>query len=267
MLTFVDGESDFIDQDQRHVNLSRGSSRGYLYFRNNRLAFSGGPSALSHCAAYNDFDSNYGNRYLRSIDVLTNRVQIAGVEHTQRKICRRKGIPLALTNSDALRPVLEEKLALWADRVSPAHLAYKAAEEEAKREELRTRWAKVTEFRDTHRGNFRESGKNDVRIEFRNLNKSSVTSGVWADGLLIINGVDLGKIRGSLVGRVSGLFGKDKKWAEVQRKFEEGDFLTVDWRGTSTVYIREDNRYLECDTRTCYVYVRANRLTETGWRF
>ena len=267
VLTLVNGENEFIKQDQRSVNLSCGSSRGYLYFGNNLLAFTGGNTAISHCAAYAAFDSNYGNKYLRSINVFTQRVQIAGVEHTQRRICRRKGIPLAVTNSDTLRPVLEERLALWADRVNPSYLAYKAAEEEAEREEHRTRWVRVAEFRDTHRGNFHESGKNDVRIQFRNLNKGNVTSGVWADGHLIINGVDLGKIRGSLVGRVGGLFGKDKKWAEVQRKFGSGDFLTVDWTGTSTVYIRDDNRYLECDTRTCYVYVRASKLTEIGRRF
>lgn len=270
VLTLINRKSEFINVDRRSIDLSCGRSRGYLYFRSSRLAFSGGNSGHSHCGAYANFASGYGNQYLRSIDVLMDTVEIAGVEHTQRKICRHKGLPLAVTNSDELRHVLQEKLALWGDRVHASVVERKREKEEAEREEQRTRWVKIASFRDKHRGNFRQSGKNDVRLEFRNLHESPGSS-VWADGHLIINGVDLGKLNVTAVGDVGGLFsifGNEEKWKEVRRKFESGDFRTENWNYfTSTPYIRDDNRYLECKNRKCSIFVRANKLAEIGWRF
>ena len=165
-LTLINGKSEFINVDRRSINLSCGTSRGYLYFRSSRLAFSGGNSGHSHCGAYANFASWYGNQYLRSIDVLMDTVEIAGVEHTQRKICRHKGIALAVTNSDELRHVLQEKLALWGDQVHASVVERKQAKEAAEREKHRTRWMKVAAFPHKHRGNFRQSGKNDVRSNF-----------------------------------------------------------------------------------------------------
>ena len=272
VLTLVNGKSEFINVDRRSINNSCGSSRGHLYFRSPRLAFSGGNSAQSHCAAYANFASNYGNQFLRSIDVLMDTVEIAGVEHAQRKICRHKGIPLAVTNSDELRHVLQDKLALWGESVHASVVSYKTAEEEAEREKQRTRWVKIAEFSRKRRGNFHQSGKNEVRLEYRNLRESEVVSSVWADGHLIINGVDLGKLKATKVGNIRsrfglGLFRLDKERAEVRRKFKSGDFPTAFWSNTSSVSIRDDNRYLECKRKTCSIFVRANRLTEAGWRF
>ena len=192
-------------------------------------------------------------------------VEIAGVEHTQRKICRNKGIPLAVTNSDKLRHVLHEKLALWGAGVHASVVTYKTAEEGAEREKNRTRWVKVVEFSRKSTGNLRQSGKNDVRLEYRNLRESDVVNSVWVDGHLIINGVDLGKLTATRVGQITGLFGRDEKRAEVRRKFQSGDFPTAFWSGTPTVYIRDDNRYLDCERTTCSIFVRANTLTEVGW--
>ena len=270
VLTLVNGKSEFISVDRRSINLSCGTSRGYLYFRSSRLAFSGGNSGFSHCGAYANFDSNYGNQFLRSIDVLMDTVEIAGVEHTQRKICRHKGIPLAVTNSDELRHVLQDKLALWGESVHASVVAYKTAEEAAEREKHRTRWVKIAAFRDKHKGNFRQSDKNDVRLEFRNLYEF-VTGSVWADGHLIINGIDLGELISTRVGDVGGflsIFGNEEKWKEVRRKFKSGDFRTTLWNYfTDNPERRDDNRYLECKNKMCSIYVRANTLTEVGWRF
>lgn len=268
VLTFVNGKSEFINVDRRSIDLSCGRSLGYVYLGSPRLAFSASNNmALSHCAAYANFASSYGNKYLRSIDVLMDTVEIAGVEHTQRKICRHKRIPLAVTNSDNLRHVLQEQLALWGDRVHASVTNMKKAKEDTEKEKQRTRWVKVAEFSRRSKGNFRQSGKNDVRLDYRHLRESDVVSSVWADGHLIINGVDVGKLTATRVGQITGLFGRDEKRAEVRRKFQSGDFPTAYWSGTSTVYIRDDNRYLDCKRKTCLIFVRANTLTETGWSF
>ena len=279
VLTFINGKSEFINVDKRYMNFSCGGSSGYLYFRNARLAASAYNSGRSGCGAYENFAFDYGNRYLRSIDVLMDTVEIAGVQHGQRKICRHKGIPLAVTNSDALRDVLQDKLALWGDRVHESVIRLKEAKEEAKREKHRTRWVKVAEFSDKHRGNVRQSGKNDVHLKFRNLRKSTSGDTAWADGHLIINGVDLGKLTGQPVGDIGGffstggflpIFGNAKEWKEMRRKFKAGDFRTVTWNyATRRPVIRDDNRFLTCYQRKkmCAIHVRANKLTEIGWRF
>ncbi len=268
VLTFVNGVTEFINVDRRSVDLSCGSSRGYLYFGNHHLAFSADSNmAISHCGAHAAFASNYGHQYLRSVNVLTEKLRIAGVDHTQRKICRLIGIPLAVTNSDSLRPILEEKLSVWADRVHASVVRYATEEQDAEKEKHRTRWVKIAEFSRKSRGNFRQSDKNDVRLEYRNLHESKVVRQVWADGHLIINGVELGKLTGTEVGNIRGLFGRDKQREEVRQKFEAGDFPTAFWTNTSSVYIRDDNRYLECKGRLCSIHVRANKLEEAFWEF
>ena len=117
-----------------------------MYFDNPHLAFSGGNSGVSHCAAYAAFSSRYGNQFLRSIFLSNQTVEIAGREHSRRKICRHASMPLAVTNSDSLRPVLKEQLAAWSGGVHASVVAYREAEEAARREEHRTRWVKVLEF-------------------------------------------------------------------------------------------------------------------------
>ena len=267
VLTFVNETAEFIGVDRRYVNLSCGSSRGYVYVGSRRLAFTGNHDGFTHCAAHADFESQYGHKYLRSIDVLAKPLRIAGVDRTQRTICRRRGIPLAVTNSDDLKPVLERELSAWADRVHASAIQYTRAEQEEEREKQQKRWVKIADFSRKSRGNFRRSGKNDVRIDVRNLRESNVVSSVWADCHLIVNGVDLGKLTSTRVGHIKGLLHRKRKRAEVRRKFEAGDFPTVHWSNTSTVYKRDDNRYVDCNKRTCSIYVRANKLEEAGWEF
>ena len=98
------------------------------------------------------------------------------------------------------------------------------------------------------------------------MRESSPGTSVYSDGHLIIIGVDLGKITRGVVGHVGGLFRK-KKWAEVERKFGARDFRPTSWNHfTDHRCTYEDKRYFECKNRKCFVFVRANKLTEIGWR-
>ena len=132
-------------------------------------------------------------------------------------------------------------------------------------ERERRRWVKVAEFPNSHTGNFRQSGRNDVRIEFRSIWwwKMKLVFTFARNGLsdrhLVINGVDLGKMHYALVGE-----GKKK---EILDDFESGNFETIRHRNTGGPKVFDDNRSYDCKDGICSIYVRADKLTEIGWRF
>ena len=100
------------------------------------------------------------------------------------------------------------------------------------------------------------------------MSESKVTHSVGSWGHLIVNGIDLGKLVYTTVGNVGGLFGKEKKRREVKSKFDSGNFPTTTWNYfTDDRYTYDDNRYYECNGRTCSAHVRADKLTEVGWHF
>ena len=269
VLTLINGAMGVIEQDRSFIDLSCGHSRGYLLLKNPKLSFSAESNmATSHCAAFADFSANFGNEYLRSIFLDTERVEIAGKVHTQRKLCRRQWMPLAVTNSDHLRGILQEQLTAWGDQVHASVVAYRTAKEKEQAEQHRTRWVKVLEFPHRHRGEVRATHANDVRIEFHTLRESEITNSVYADGHLVINGIDLGKTVLATIGSVGGLFGKDEKREEIRQKFNAGDFRTTRWNFyTDSRYVYDDYRYFECENRVCSVFVRANKLKEIGWQY
>ena len=211
-------------------------------------------------------EDHYAEKMFRTIFFVNHKVEVAGVEHNQRKICRHAWAPLVVTNSDKLVPAIEKELRKRGEILQVWMQREEEKQATAREEAERTRWVKVIEFSDRHRGNLRKTGSNDVRIGFRMSESNSGT--VWARGHLFINGVDLGKVMSGILGDV-GVLRKKRKRAKLSRKFESGDFLTSgNWNYfTDSRYVYDDNRYFECRNRVCSVHVRANKLTEIGWNF
>ena len=274
VLTSVNGKPEFINQDRRVYNTpftKDAKVEATMVFDSHSLAFSRGSNVgPEHLSLYFNFASQHGKKYLRSIFVEKDSVVIANQTHTRRRICRHFGITLAVTNSDTLRPALEEKLAAWGDAVHSSVVAQKKAEEAARQAANRNKWVKVAAIPRgrEHRGPFQtRTGGNDIRIEHGPAEKSQRSNSVWADVYLVVNGVNLGKITSALVGEVRGIRDKTKRknWEKIQRAFAAGDFRTH-YHSSHYPNVYDDKRYIDC-RRGCSIFVRAYVLKEANWKF
>ena len=223
-------------------------------------------SRFSQCDVW--CDGEYDGKYLRTVFMVENTVNVGGRTHRRDRICRMPYYPLVVTNSSALLPAVHEELAVRADRIHAARIVNGL--EPASSDE----WAaafervdpsvmvKIASMPRDHRGDFSTDTRfGTVTIRFtRDFSEDNddLRSGAfyrgnyryWTHsivGRLLVDDQDLGPITVVDLGEINQ--GHNLRTVVLDQKFR-----------TVGSTFRNDNGGLQCGDNTCDIVVQRKLL-------
>lgn len=219
-------------------------------------------------------DGIYNNKFFRTLFILRDKVEVAGVERRVTKICRLKWSPVALTNSEKLIPAIEEELARRADRVHALRIVNNKVPSE--REEWRSAFLSlspetfihVLTVPKGHSGDFSKSTEvgeiavtftrdpysDQIRYEPEKVWRSDGAQHntgfyrFFVQGRLSVDGRDLGWIMDANIGTYWRCCSEDT------RRLRDQEFA-MHWKNVE----RDDFRMI-CGDDACNVYIRKGVL-------
>ena len=219
-------------------------------------------------------DGIYNNKVFRTLFILRDKVEVAGVERQLTKICRLKWSPAALTNSEKLVPAVEEELARRADRVHALRIVNNIVP--AEREEWRSAFLRLNPetfihmltVPKGHSGDFSKSTEvGEIAITFTrdpysdqiyyepekewSFDGSQYHTGLYSffvQGRLSVDGRDLGWIMDAYMGTYRRCCSEDT------RRLRDQEFA-MHWKNVE----RDDFRMI-CGDDACNVYIRKEVL-------
>ena len=219
-------------------------------------------------------DGIYNNKFFRTLFILRDKVEVAGVERQLTKICRLKWSPVAVTNSEKLIPAIEEELMRRADRVHALRIVNNEVPSE--REDWRSAFLSlspetfihVLTVPKGHSGDFRKSTEvGEIAVTFTrdpysdqiryeqekkwSSDGSQYHTGLYrffVQGRLSVDGRDLGWIMEAYMGIYRRCCSEDN------RRLRDQDF-TMYWKNVE----RDDFRMI-CGDDACNVYIRKEVL-------